>query len=136
MRELILLRHAHAEPPAAGQEDFDRALSREGQAEADAAWTKRVTDVRNWSSFKAREKYRADDRRVAHDDRGQAEVVDRVLQVDQRRSVVPQRRHEVALAVQHLVHGGDRDGDDSVPAGGDSDQLFRPAASRVAARGH
>ena len=42
MRELILLRHAHAEPPAAGAEDFDRPLSREGQAEAEAAgrWLK------------------------------------------------------------------------------------------------
>lgn len=37
MRELILLRHAHAEPPAPGQDDIDRPLSREGQAEAEAA---------------------------------------------------------------------------------------------------
>ena len=37
MRELILLRHAHAEPPAPGQDDFDRPLSLQGQAEADAA---------------------------------------------------------------------------------------------------
>lgn len=37
MRELILLRHAHAEPPAPGQEDFDRPLSLQGQAEAEAA---------------------------------------------------------------------------------------------------
>jgi len=43
MRELILLRHAHAEPPAPGTEDFDRPLSREGQAEAEAAgvWLKK-----------------------------------------------------------------------------------------------
>jgi len=40
MRELILLRHAHAEPPRAGQADFDRPLSAEGLAEAEAvaAW--------------------------------------------------------------------------------------------------
>jgi phosphohistidine phosphatase SixA len=37
MRELILLRHAHAEPPAPGQEDLDRPLSLQGQAEAEAA---------------------------------------------------------------------------------------------------
>ena len=37
MRELILLRHAHAEPAAPGQPDLDRALSPEGLAEADAA---------------------------------------------------------------------------------------------------
>lgn len=40
MRELILLRHAHAEPPQPGQSDLDRPLSAEGQAEAEAvaAW--------------------------------------------------------------------------------------------------
>ncbi len=37
MRELILLRHAHAEPPAPGQSDLDRPLSAEGNAEAEAA---------------------------------------------------------------------------------------------------
>ena len=37
MRELILLRHAHAEPAAPGQDDFDRPLSLQGQAEAEAA---------------------------------------------------------------------------------------------------
>lgn len=37
MRTLILLRHAHAEPAAAGQADLDRALSPEGLAEAEAA---------------------------------------------------------------------------------------------------
>lgn len=37
MRQLVLLRHAHAEPATAGQADFDRPLSPEGQAEADAA---------------------------------------------------------------------------------------------------
>src|SRR3546814_19244998 len=33
MRELILLRHAHAEPPATGPSDLDRPLSAEGHAE-------------------------------------------------------------------------------------------------------
>jgi phosphohistidine phosphatase SixA len=37
MRELVLLRHAHAETAAPGQDDFDRALSPQGQAEAEAA---------------------------------------------------------------------------------------------------
>lgn len=37
MRELILLRHAHAEPAAPGQADGDRPLSPEGLAEAEAA---------------------------------------------------------------------------------------------------
>ena len=37
MRELILLRHAHAEPSAPGQADLDRPLSSEGLAEAEAA---------------------------------------------------------------------------------------------------
>ena len=37
MRELILLRHAHAEAGGPGVDDFDRPLSREGQAEAEAA---------------------------------------------------------------------------------------------------
>ena len=42
MRELILLRHAHAEAAAPGQDDFDRPLSLRGQAEAEAAgrWLK------------------------------------------------------------------------------------------------
>src|SRR5690606_2089363 len=39
MRELILLRHAHAEPPRPGQADLDRPLSAEGLAEADAVAT-------------------------------------------------------------------------------------------------
>ena len=39
MRELILLRHAHAEPPRVGQADLDRPLSAEGLAEADAVAT-------------------------------------------------------------------------------------------------
>lgn len=37
MRELILLRHAHAETATAGQADLDRPLSAEGLAEAEAA---------------------------------------------------------------------------------------------------
>lgn len=37
MRELILLRHAHAAPAAPGQADLDRPLSAEGLAEAEAA---------------------------------------------------------------------------------------------------
>jgi phosphohistidine phosphatase SixA len=37
MRELILLRHAHAESPAPGQDDRARALSPTGLAEAKAA---------------------------------------------------------------------------------------------------
>jgi phosphohistidine phosphatase len=37
MRELILLRHAHAEPATPGLADMDRPLSPEGLAEAEAA---------------------------------------------------------------------------------------------------
>lgn len=42
MRELILLRHAHAESAGTGQDDIDRPLSRQGLAEAEAAgkWLK------------------------------------------------------------------------------------------------
>ncbi len=42
MRELILLRHAHAEQATPGQADIDRPLSSEGLAEAEAAaeWLK------------------------------------------------------------------------------------------------
>ena len=42
MRELILLRHAHAEGAIAGQDDAERPLSPEGRAEAEAAgrWLK------------------------------------------------------------------------------------------------
>ncbi|WP_313342342.1 histidine phosphatase family protein [Stenotrophomonas sp.] len=42
MRELILLRHAHAEPAGTGQADLDRPLSPIGLAEAEAAgrWLK------------------------------------------------------------------------------------------------
>jgi len=37
MRELVLLRHAHAEPATPGQNDHDRGLSSAGRAEAEAA---------------------------------------------------------------------------------------------------
>lgn len=37
MRELILLRHAHAESAVSGQADADRPLSEEGRSEAQAA---------------------------------------------------------------------------------------------------
>lgn len=37
LREVILLRHAHAEPAWNGQADFDRPLSPHGLAEAEAA---------------------------------------------------------------------------------------------------
>lgn len=37
MRELILLRHAHAEPADTGQADLDRPLSPHGIAEAESA---------------------------------------------------------------------------------------------------
>ena len=42
MRELTLLRHAHAEPAVSGQADLDRPLSPVGLAEAEAAgkWLK------------------------------------------------------------------------------------------------
>ena len=42
MREIILLRHAHAEAATPGQDDASRPLSAQGEAEADAAgvWLK------------------------------------------------------------------------------------------------
>jgi len=42
VREIILLRHAHAEPAAAGQDDLARVLTLRGEAEADSAgaWLK------------------------------------------------------------------------------------------------
>ena len=45
MRELVLLRHAHAEPAAPGQTDLDRPLSSEGLAEAEAAGRWRSTGL-------------------------------------------------------------------------------------------
>lgn len=43
VREIILVRHAHAEPAASGQDDLARVLTLRGEAEADAAgvWLKR-----------------------------------------------------------------------------------------------
>lgn len=45
--QLILLRHAHAEPARGGQSDLERELSEEGEAEAEAAarWLARHTRV-------------------------------------------------------------------------------------------
>jgi len=40
---------------------IERFRGREGQAEADRAWTRRVTDVRNWFIFSASERWREDD---------------------------------------------------------------------------
>lgn len=42
IREIILLRHAHADPATPGQDDIARVLSLRGEAEADAAgvWLK------------------------------------------------------------------------------------------------
>jgi uncharacterized protein YPO0396 len=39
----------------------DRFRGREGSAEADLAWTRRVTDVRNWFVFSGSERWRHDD---------------------------------------------------------------------------
>ena len=39
----------------------DRFRGREGLTEVDRAWTRRVTDVRNWFVFSASERWRADD---------------------------------------------------------------------------
>lgn len=39
----------------------DRFKGREGSADQDRAWTKRVTDVRQWFVFSASERYRSDD---------------------------------------------------------------------------
>jgi uncharacterized protein YPO0396 len=40
---------------------IERFKGREGQAEADKAWSRRVTDVRNWFIFSASERWREDD---------------------------------------------------------------------------
>lgn len=40
---------------------IDRFVGREGSTDQDRAWTKRVTDVRNWFVFSASERWRADD---------------------------------------------------------------------------
>jgi uncharacterized protein YPO0396 len=41
---------------------IERFRGREGQTDADRAWTRRVTDVRNWFLFSASERWREDDR--------------------------------------------------------------------------
>ncbi|MGW1680291.1 ATP-binding protein [Saccharopolyspora sp. NPDC002376] len=40
---------------------IERFKGREGQTEADRVWTRRVTDVRNWFTFSASERWRTDD---------------------------------------------------------------------------
>lgn len=40
---------------------IERFEGRAGQTDADRAWTRRVTDVRNWFTFAASERWRADD---------------------------------------------------------------------------
>jgi uncharacterized protein YPO0396 len=40
---------------------IERFRGREGQTDADQKWTKLVTDVRNWFTFSASERWRADD---------------------------------------------------------------------------
>ncbi|HZN77716.1 MAG TPA: SbcC/MukB-like Walker B domain-containing protein [Micromonosporaceae bacterium] len=40
---------------------IERFRGRDGQAEADSAWARRVTDVRNWFVFSASERWREDD---------------------------------------------------------------------------
>ena len=40
---------------------IERFQGREGQAEADRRWTRKVTDVRNWFTFSASERWREDD---------------------------------------------------------------------------
>jgi uncharacterized protein YPO0396 len=40
---------------------IERMRGREGHTDADKAWTRRVTDVRNWFTFSASERWRADD---------------------------------------------------------------------------
>lgn len=45
---------------------IERFAGREGQADADRAWTKRVTDVREWFTFSASERNRDDDTEREH----------------------------------------------------------------------
>lgn len=45
---------------------IERFRGREGSSEADRRWTRRVTDVRNWFSFSASERWREDDREHEH----------------------------------------------------------------------
>jgi uncharacterized protein YPO0396 len=45
---------------------IERFRGREGMAEADRRWTRFVTDVRNWYTFAASERYREDDTEYEH----------------------------------------------------------------------
>jgi len=45
---------------------IDRFRGREGSAEYDRRWTRKVTDVRNWFVFSASERWREDDREHEH----------------------------------------------------------------------
>lgn len=45
---------------------LDRFKGRDGSTSADQAWTKRVTDVRNWHTFAASERTREEDAPVEH----------------------------------------------------------------------
>jgi uncharacterized protein YPO0396 len=45
---------------------IDRFRGRDGVAELDRKWTRKVTDVRNWSVFSASERWREDDREHEH----------------------------------------------------------------------
>jgi len=45
---------------------IDRFRGREGMTEADRRWTRFVTDVRNWYTFAASERYREDDTEYEH----------------------------------------------------------------------
>ena len=45
---------------------IERFRGREGQTEADRAWTRRVTDVRNWFVFSASERWREDNTEHEH----------------------------------------------------------------------
>ena len=45
---------------------MERFRGRDGFAEADKRWTRKVSDVRNWFVFSASERYRADDTEHEH----------------------------------------------------------------------
>lgn len=45
---------------------IERFRGREGSSDADRRWTRRVTDVRNWFTFSASERWREDDREHEH----------------------------------------------------------------------
>jgi len=81
MRELILLRHAHADPASAGALDVDRALSATGLAEAAAA---EAAAAGNW----LRENALIPDRVLCSPARRARETLEAVLEhigyVDQR----------------------------------------------------